>query len=79
MSIQKKHSIKRIVAYITFLCMIFLNTQVLGTQAWIIRDTQKFIRNILIIIFATIVVLAVLVYFLKDTIGNFAGKLLKKF
>lgn len=68
---------KRISAYLAILCFLFLNAITLKAQAWWIDDIRIFTRNIVLIVFAAIVVLIIGIVLVRkearDVVGGFLG------
>ena len=70
---RERRSIKKISAYLAILCFLFLNAITLKAQAWWIDDIRIFVRNIVLIIFAAIVVLVVGIILVRRQLGEVAG------
>ena len=67
MNIQKRQIWKIMILLLTTLCF---SLSIKLTQAWIIEDMKIFVRNLFLIIFATIVVIIAGIVLLRKQVGE---------
>lgn len=67
MSIQKKHKLKNLFAFIAVLCLIFVSSTV---QAGFLENLNKFTRNLIIGIVAVLVLIFLLLFVFRDSISS---------